>query len=170
MAVGTTRITGHAGAAIDLRAFLAGDLSEMEVPVIINSMGWSYGTGAGAVDVIYADTITLADAGTITIDLNASGLYLDIFTRALTFEAVKFVYIKNNSADATLEVLGTAVTALGICKDVADIILIKPGGILLWTDPSAAGLDCNPNVSLKLLHDGTGDDTMDIDLIIMGLD
>ena len=169
MSVGITRITGHAGAAIDLRAYLAGDLSEAEVPAIINNMSWSYGTGAGAVDVVYADTITIADGADTTLEING-GTLLDIFTRALTLEAIKFVYIKNNSSDATLEVLGTAVTALDICKDKSDIILVKPGGIFTWANPSAAGTDCSANFNLKLLHDGTGSSSMAVDVIIMGLD
>ena len=170
MAVGTDRITGHAGPAIDLKAFLAGDLTQMEVPVILNNMGWSYGAGANAVNVVYADIVPVGNGATVIIDLNASALYLDVFTRALTLEAVKFVYVKNNSADASLELLGTAVTGLGICKVITDVIVIKPGGTFMWTDPSAAGLDCNPLVSFQLTHDATGADGVNVDVIIMGID
>ena len=170
MSVGTTKIIGQAGPSSTLTAFLAGDLTEMQVPVLLNSISWSYGTGANAVNVVFADTIPVGDGATVTIDLNASGTYLDVFTRALTLEAVKFVYIKNNSADATLEILGTGATSLGICKVNTDVITIKPGGTFLWTDPSAAGLDCEPTVALKLTHDGTGGDAMNVDVIIMGLD
>jgi len=170
MTVGTTRITGQAGPAIDMTSFLAGDLTEMQVPVILNNMGWTYGTGANQVNVVYADTVPVGNAATVTIDLNASALYLDVHTRALTLEAVKFVYIKNNSTEATLEILGTGATSLGICKVNTDVIVIRPGGIFMWTDPSAAGLDCEPTVSLKLTHDGTGTDGVNVDVIILGLD
>lgn len=170
MAVGTTRITGNAGPAIDLQAFLAGDLSERRVPVIVSNFGWTYGTGANAINIVYADTINLGDGANTTLDLFASGTLLDVFNRVLTLEAIKFIYIKNNSDDATLLVLGTAVTALDICSDKSDIIEVKPGGVFLWLDPSAAGLDCSVNKNLKLEHDGTGSDSMDVDVIVGGLD
>ena len=170
MTVGTTKIIGQAGPVSSLTAFLAGDLTEMQVPVLLNNMSWSYGTGANAVNVVYADTIPVGDGATVDINLNASGTLLDIFTRALTLEAVKFVYIKNNSADATLEILGVGATTLLICKADDDVITIKPGGTFMWSDPSAAGLSCNPDVSIQLVHDGTGDDSMDVDMIVMGLD
>ncbi len=171
MTVGSNRIAGHAGPVIDLKAYLAGDLSEQQVPVLLNNAGWIYGTGAGAVNVIYADTITLADAATETLDLFASGSLLDIFGRALTLSALKFLCIVNNSADATLKVLGTAVTAVPICEDPSDIIKIPPGGsAVLWNDPSAAGLVVSTNKDLKLEHDSTGSDSMDVDVFAMGLD
>ncbi len=171
MSTGSTRIAGQAGPVIDLKAYIAGDLSERLAPVLINNKGWTYGTGAGAVNVVYADTITLADAANTTLDLFASGSLLDVFNIALTMTALKFLYIKNNSADATLLVLGTAVTALPICSDPSDIIKIPPGGdVILWNDPSAAGLVVSTNKDLKLEHDGTGANTMDVDVFALGLD
>jgi hypothetical protein len=35
--VGTTRISGDAGPGIDIRAYLAGDLSEIGVPIKVNN-------------------------------------------------------------------------------------------------------------------------------------
>ena len=169
MAVGTTRITGNAGLAMNLKSFLAGDLTEMEVPVIVNASGWSYGTGAGAVNVVYADTINIGTGANTTLEING-GTLLDVHTRALTLEAIKFVYIKNTSAAATLLVLGTAATALNICSDPSDIIKIPPGGFFAWSDPSASGISCAANFNLKLEDDGVGGLAMNAEVIIMGLD
>ena len=169
-AVGSTRISGRAGVEINLKHYLSGDLAETMVPVQIDNSSWSYGTAANAVNVIYADTTTLADGANTTLDLYASGSLLDIFKQALTIEAVKFVYIKNNSADATLKVGGGASNDLDIFAATSDIALIKPGGVFLWVDPSAAGLDITTNKNLKIEHDGTGSSTMDVDVIAMGLD
>jgi len=170
MSVGSTRLGGQAGVVIDLKAFLAGDLSEFQVPVAVGNVDWAYGTGAGAINIIYADTITLADAATTTLDLYASGTLLDIFNRALTMAALKFLYIKNKSADATLKVFGGASLDIGILVATNDILTIKPGGSFLWADPSAAGLVITTNKNLKIEHDGTGSSTMDVDVIAMGLD
>ena len=169
MAVGITRIIGNAGLAIDLKSFLAGDLTEMEVPVIVNSYGWSYGTGANAVNVVYADTINIGTGANTTLEING-GTLLDVHTRALTLEAIKFVYVKNTSVAGGLLVLGTAVTALDILDDPSDIILVPPGGFFAWADPSAAGTSCAANFNLKLEDDGVGGLAMNAEVIIMGLD
>jgi len=173
MSVGTTRIIGKGGPIIDLAMFLAGDISELQASLKIEASKWVYGTGAGAVDVIYADTINLLDAATKTLDLYAGsgdGDLLDIHRQALTMKALKFLFIRNNSADATLLVLGTATTAIPICAAAEDIIKIPPkGSAVLWNDPSAAGLVISTNKDLQLEHDGTGDDSMDVDVVAMGL-
>lgn len=174
MSVGTTRIIGKAGPIIDLAMFLATDLSELQGSLKIEAPKWVYGTGEGAVDVIYAETITLDDAGAKTLDLYASSgvdLLLDIFQQALTMKALKFLYLKNNSADATLLVLGTETTAIPICVDPVDVIKIPPkGSSVLWNDPSAAGLVISVNKDLLLTHGGQGEDSMDVDIVAMGLD
>lgn len=170
MTVGTTRINGSAGVKIDLSHWLAGDLSEELETISVLTAGWSYGTAANKVNVIFADKRTLADGASETLDLYASGSLLDVFNRALTIEGLKFLYIKNNSDDATLKVGGGASNDLDIFAATSDIILIKPGGYFLWVDPSAAGLDITTNKNLKIEHDGTGSDTMDVDVIAMGLD
>jgi hypothetical protein len=170
MSVGTTRIAAQAGAVIDLKAYLAGDLAEIQVPIIINNVGWLYGTGANCVNIIYQDKVTLADGANTTLDLYASGTLLDVFNRALTMSSLKLLYIKNNSADATLEVGGGAALDLLMFKDTSDVIKIKPGGVFIWVDPSAAGTLLTTNKNLKLTHDGTGASTMDVDVVVLGLD
>jgi len=172
MSVGNTRIGGKAGAVLDINAYLAGDLAELKAPVIVNNIDWSYGTGAGQVNVIYQDKVTIADGENDTLDLYASGAgeLLDVFNRALTMEALKFLYIKNNSADASLLVFGGDSVDIGILGGATEQLTIPPGGHLLWVDPSAAGLDLTTNKNLYLEHDGTGTSSMDVDVIAMGLD
>jgi len=170
MSVGTTRIAALAGAVMDIQAELAGDLAPIKCPIVINNTGWSYGTGANQVNVIFQDTVTLADGANDTLDLYASGSLLDVFNRALTIESLKFLYIKNNSADASLLVFGGDSVDIGILGGATEQLTIKPGGHLLWTDPSAAGLDITTNKNLYIEHDGTGSSTMDVDIVAMGLD
>ena len=171
MSVGTTRLIGNAGASIDITAFLAGDLSEIRVPAIVNSQGWSYGTGAGAVNIVYADTTVLTDGSNTTLDLFASGALLDIFGRALTLSAIKFLYIKNNSTDSKLLVGGGAANDLDIFAATSDIMNVSPGGIMTWADPTAAGVVTTVNKNLKLEDDASGAaGNKNIDVIVMGLD
>lgn len=170
MSVGSTRVTGTAGAGIDLSCFKAGDLAESKAHLIYGAFGWQYGTGANQVQIIYADTVTLADGANTTISLYDSGSYYDIFGAALTLTSLKFLYIKNNSSDATLKVGGGASADLDIFADTSDVLLIPPGGVFVWINPSAAGTVCSTNKNLKIEHDGTGSSSMNVDIIAMGLD
>lgn len=167
-----TSISGKAGAVFDLIYNLDVELSEdLRAHLKIEASRWSYGTGASEVNVVYADTITLADGANTTLNLKDSGSLLDIFKQALTMTAIKFLYIKNNSADATLKVGGGASLDLDIFAATSDILLIKPGGdAILLNDPSVAGVSVATNYNLKIEHDGTGEDTMDVDVIALGLD
>jgi hypothetical protein len=168
--VGTTRITGVAGATIDIKSYLAGDLSESQVPLVVANTSWSYGAGANQANVTYADTITLADANSTTLDLYASGTLLDIHNRALTMTALKVLYLKNNSTDATLNVFGGASNDIGILAATNDILAIPPGGTFVYTNPASAGLVITTNKNLKLTHNGTGSSAMTIDVVAMGND
>jgi len=155
---------------IDLSLFKAGDLAESKAKLLYSAFGWTYGTGANQVQIIYADTVTLADGANTTISLYDSGTYLDIFGTALTLSSLKFLYIKNNSSDATLLVGGGASADLDIFAATSDILNIKPGGVFVWIDPSAAGTVCSTNKNLKIEHNGTGTSSMNVDIIAMGLD
>ena len=171
MTVGVTRLNGNAGATMDITAFLAGDLAEARVPAIINPFAWSYGTGANAVNVVYADSITLTDGSNTTLDLFASGALLDVFGRALTMEAIKFLYIKNTSADSGLLVGGNSAFDLLIFAATSDIVYVPTGGVFLWSCPSAAGIVTSVNKNLYLADDGTGAaGNKVIQVIAMGLD
>lgn len=165
-----TTISGSAGAMFSVTCTKDEDLTLAKKPITIAGTSWTYGAAANQVNVVYAETRTLADGANETLDLYASGSLLDLFGTALTMTAIKLVYLKNNSDDATLKVLGTDSTALDICADSSDIILVPPGGTLLWTDPSATGTVITTNKNLKIEHDGTGSSTMDVDVIVLGLD
>lgn len=167
----STALTGNSNVVINIQNKKALDLDTVLDTLNINTgISWAFGTGANQANCLWHDTRTLADGGTETIDLYASGTEVDAFGGALTMAALKLLYIKNNSDDATLKVLGTAVTAIPILSDPSDIIEIGPGGFLLWALPTAAGLDITTNKNLKIEHDGTGSDTMDVDIVAMGLD
>lgn len=181
-----TSISGKAGAVFDLSYHLAVELSEdLRAHLKIEASRWSYGDKAGEVNVVYADTITLTqpNTGGETNTLNLKdGLdkdsvkLLDVFKQALTMTAIKFLYIKNNSDEATLLVGGGESFDLDIFSagDVSaktDILKIKPlSSAILLNDPSVAGVSVATNYNLKLLLVAAGDKTMDVDVIALGLD
>jgi hypothetical protein len=171
MTVGITRISGEAGPKISLRSYVAGDLAERSALLEIALQPWTRGTGAAQVDVIYQDSISIADGANTTLDLYASGSLLDIWLQALTMETLKFLYIKNNSADATLLVGGGASLDLLLFANTSDIVKIPPGGdAILYNDRAGSGILLTTNKNLKLTHDGTGSSAMVVDIIAMGLD
>ena len=173
MTFGTTRLNGNAGVSIDITAFLAGDLSEIRVLALVNNFGWQYGVGANQVDVVYADTITLTLGSTVTLDLYAGtpGL-LDVHGRAITMEAIKFLYVKNTSSDSGLLIGGGGGgDDILIFAATSDILYLPPGGVFLWYDPSAAGVATTVKTDLKLMDDSAGAaGNRLIEVIAMGLD
>lgn len=171
MTIGNTRLNGNAGPMIDLKHFLAGDLAETCVPVLVGNFGWTYGTSANQYQICYADTTILADGANTTLDLFASGTLLDVFGRALTLAAIKLLYVKNNSADSSLLVGGGVANDLDLWSDTSDQMIIPAGGIMMWIDPSAAGVVTTVNKNLYLEDDGAGAaGNKNIDVIALGLD
>lgn len=63
---------------------------------------WSSGVGANMVDILWSDQRTISASANDDLDL-AAGL-TDAFGNSLTFVRVKFIYIKNVSADAATEI------------------------------------------------------------------
>lgn len=167
----TTDLAGKTDVVISLEGKKALDLAAtLDELKISSGIDWTFGTGANQVNLLWHDKRTLADGANETIAIYSGATEKNAFGDLLTMEAIKFLYIKNKSADATLKILGTAVTAIPICSDPSDIIEIPPGGMFLWTCPTAAGIVTTTNENLKLEHDGTGSDTMDIEIVVMGLD
>lgn len=145
------------------------DLGIATYPLQINrGITLTNGTGANKGTTLYDITYTIADGGNEEIQI-ADGSLTDSLGQAVSFDILRGLYIKNNSEDATLIVGAAAATQLAIFGTPAtDTLLILPGGENFWTAPNAAGLDVTTNEDLKLVHDGTGSSTMDVDLIIVG--
>jgi len=170
MTVGTTRLQGNAGASIDITAFLAGDLTENRVTALVNNLGWVYGVGANAVQIVYADTVPVPDGTPVTLNLY-DGSLLDAFGRALTLKAIKLLYIKNTSTDSGLTIGGGGAADLLIFVETTYKMYIPPGGVFLWSCPSAAGVVTVARPNLYLLDDGTGAaGDKNIEVIAMGVD
>jgi hypothetical protein len=163
----TTRISLGFTATYTVTGDLADSVSAMNLSRTIDLTS---GTGASQANLIFHDSRPLADGANETLDLYASGTLLDPVGNALTMAALKALYLKNTSADATLLVGGAASVALTLFSDTTDILKIPPGGIFLWTCPSAAGLDLSTNKNLKLAHDGTGSSTLTYEIIAIGED
>jgi len=134
---------------------------------LVRGPSFTSGSGANQADSIWPDVRTLADAGNETLDLTAQ---TDPLGTAITMTKLKALYIKNKSADAGLIVGGAAATPVAILVGATDTLKIPPGGEFLWTAPNADGLTITTNKNLKVAHDGTGNSSLDYEIIAIGVD
>lgn len=164
----TTDLAGRTGVVIALNGKKAIDLATTldELKIDANH-DWTFGTGANQANLLFHDSRSTDDTGE-TIDVYAGGSEKNAFGDALTMEAIKLLYVKNTHATLTLEILGTAVTGLDIVADPSDIIELPPGGIFLWTCPTAAGIVTTTNLSLKFACKTAA--TITFDVAMLGLD
>lgn len=94
------------------------------------------GTGANQANNMFVDDFTISGAGAQTYDL-AGGLTNGIGV-ALTFTALKALIVRN-SGTAELSMGGGSNPFLGWLGASGDLVKIPAGGLLLLTDPTAAG-------------------------------
>jgi len=134
---------------------------------LVRGPTFANGTGANQADAIWHDVRTLADAGNETLDLTAQ---TDPLGTAITMTKLKALYIKNKSADAGLIVGAAVATPVAILVGATDTLKIPPGGEFLWTAPNADGLTITTNKNLKVAHDGTGNSSLDYEIIAVGVD
>lgn len=100
------------------------------------SKTFSHGSGADQANNVFADDFSITGASTQTYDL-AGGL-TNSLGQALTFTAIKALIIVNTGA-AALTYGGGGAPFLGWLGDATDEITIPAGGLLVLTDPTAAG-------------------------------
>jgi len=105
------------------------------------SIDFADGAGAGAAHMVYsAAAESIAASGSKTYDLNAS--LTDAFGTSIVATKLKALLIvadANNANDLLVGAAGSNPLA-GIVGDAAsDIIVVKPGGVLLLVAPQAAG-------------------------------
>ncbi len=105
------------------------------------------GVGAGQADKIYTlKEQTIADAGTLSIDVKAS--LVDAFGAVFTPAKLRMVYIYScggppscsSAANTTNLTLFGDANSVPILSAAATTTTLKPGGVFLVTDSSAAGI------------------------------
>ncbi len=142
------------------------DLTVATSPYALNySKSFSNGTGANQGNMIFSDTRTTDGTGE-DLDL-ASGL-TSAFGTTIVFTAVKGVLIHAAAAN-TGNVMVTR-PANGLVLFIASgdgLAAIKPDGIFLFTDPSAAGLTVTAGTG-DLLHLAASTGSVTYDIVVWG--
>jgi hypothetical protein len=124
-------VTGTASASLSCSNISASDSESANIGMSL-AAGVTFvdGAGAGAINKIWQDTRTLTDGGNETLDFNptpTSGM-----TGSVVFTAVKAILVTAAAANTT----NITVTGTLLAKPPA---ILKPGGVFLFADPSAAG-------------------------------
>ena len=158
--------------SVSIRATLskALDLSTISDPLVKSiALALTNGTGSGSADLLYHDTITIADGASDATTCLEDGSMNDSFGDALVMLTLKALIITNGSADASLHVGGAqGAEELPIFGDpTADYLIIPPGGSFVWLG-GVAGIDITSAGEIKLAHDGTGTATMAVEIIAIG--
>lgn len=125
------------------------------------------GTGDNQCDGMFDDQRSLADGLDETLDLGDGSLE-DGLGQVVTLAALKILYIKNNSSDASLLVGGAAANAIGLFSDPSDVAVILPGGERYISAP-LSGVDISSDAHLKLAHNGDGTSALVYDIIAVGV-
>lgn len=152
------KLTGTLSNALDLsitQDHLAKDYSSV----------FGNGTGAGQGNMWWGDTRTTDGTGE---DLDLAGGLTSPFGVAITFTAVKGIVVRAATANSTNVVISRPANGLVLFAASADALAaLKPGGIFVFTDPSAAGLTVTAGTG-DLLHVAASSGTISYDIFIWG--
>lgn len=125
------RITGTLTAAPDAGTASVG-ISE------VASIDIADGAGANQANAIYIDAFSLADGASTSIDL--AGSLTDPLNQTKVFSAVKAIMIEADAANTTDLTIGNGTNPfVGPFGAGAHTLTLKPGGIMMIANPTAAG-------------------------------
>ena len=136
-----TTITG-ARVGVALAALLSKSLDIGSVDYPANwSPAYSFdnGTGAGQANMLFTDERTLSASASEDLDL--AGGITDAFGDTITFTKIKAIIIQAAAGNTNNVLVGGAAAAIaGLFGDVADVQVIRPGGLYMIVAPDATGI------------------------------
>jgi hypothetical protein len=128
---------------VDLKADMSSALFDLATPSatvrIAQQISLVSGTGLGAADRVWSDTITIAASATNSLDL--SGSLSDVLGVALTFARIKMILVRAVVGNTNnVNVSRPATNGVPWLTAVSSAVPVQPGGLFLWTAPTAAGV------------------------------
>ncbi len=133
-------------------------------------MNFTQGTGVGAADMIWHDRRPIAPSATDSLDL--AGVLAGPFGgTALTFARIKMLIVRPLATNLNnINVQRPAgATGVPLFLAISDGIVVKPGGLFLWYDPSAAGVVVTPSTGdIIEVVNAAGVNTVDYDIVVVG--
>ena len=128
---------------------------------------WTDGDAADKAEIVFHDQRTLTATSE---DLDLYGNLTDAFGNTLSFAKVKAIFIKNKNTGAGENLIVGGAAANGVStlfSDTTDKLIIGPDGMLLLTNPSAAGYAITGGTA-DLLKLDAGANTVVFDIVIVG--
>ncbi|MER7212451.1 hypothetical protein ABT340_35810 [Streptosporangium sp. NPDC000239] len=130
-------------------------------------MNLKQGAGAGQADILWSDQRTIAASGSDALDL--AGSLTGPFGTTLTFARIKMVVVLAAAGNTNnVNVVMPGSNGVPLFLAASDGIAVKPGGMLFWYDPSAAGVVVTAGTGdlLNIVNSGAGTSvTYDIHIV-----
>jgi len=126
-------------------------------------LDWTHTTGdsTNQMETIIVDTYTLTNSESRTIDLDsiANG-----FGDTINFSVVRFMALSCSTGNIDAVSIGNAATNefASWCGDTNQVVLVRPGGIVLFVAPDATGYAVSTDGNLKMLNTGTNNASYDL--------
>jgi len=116
------------------------------------------GTGANQAKILFADTRTLAASASESLDL--AGVLTDAFGNVLTFDKIKAIIVTADATNTNSVLFGGAASAQASpwFGDVTDVVVVRPGGMMVLVAPDATGYDVTATTAdiIKMANSGAG--------------
>jgi hypothetical protein len=126
------------------------------------------GTGAGAADMMWHDTRTLAASGTENLDL--AGSLTGAFGTTLTFARIKGLIVAAAAGNTNnVQVIRGASNGLAVFLANGDGLSVRPGGIFAWFAQDATGIAITAGSSdILTITNSAGSTEVSYDIVIIG--
>lgn len=152
-----------AGVTADVQAIVKGRYTgsnDLGTPTFafdqVRTSQFTPGTAAGAADRVFSDERTLSASATENLDL--AGTLVDPLGATLTFVKVKAIVIYAAAANTNNVCIGAAAsnTFVGPFLDATDGVCVKPGGMLVISDPVGWSVTASTADILKVTNSSSG--------------
>ncbi|MEU8279563.1 hypothetical protein ACFYOK_29395 [Microbispora bryophytorum] len=134
------------------------DLTTVSAPVDFSQQfNFAQGAGAGQADMIWTASRSIAASSTDAIDL--AGTLQGPFGTTVTFARIKGVIVRAAATNVNnVNIVRDSTSGVPLFLATGDGIAVKPGGLFVWLDPSAAGAAVTAGTAdlLNLVNSGAG--------------
>jgi hypothetical protein len=116
------------------------DLTNVQAPLsYTNALAFANGIGANQADVLFTDTRTIGAAEDLDV---AGGALTTAFGATVTLAELKVLIITASTANTGNIIIGGDANSVPIfsAAPTTATVTLKPGGIYVFTDPSASGV------------------------------
>lgn len=135
----------------------------------VKNLALDDGEGANAIESIWHDQRTLSASASENLDL-AGGL-TDAYGDAITFNKIKLLLVYAAAGNTNNVLVGGAASAqwVGWVGDATDVVIVRPGGLLLLTAPDATGMPVVATTGdLLKVANSAGSTSVTYDIVLLG--